>query len=76
MLLNETQVPVTIPLGIFKTKKTTLGGAHELTIGRLLSMTEDHNGLNMAIRDMLRRGRYFDQFEQMFPPEILKKLKN
>lgn len=73
--MQNGNLPVTIPLGIFKTRKETMESALKITIGKLLDLAEEHNQVRYVVNDILKRGKSFYQFEGMFPPEVLSKLK-
>jgi hypothetical protein len=67
-------LPITIPLGIFKTRKETLENALNITVGHLLELTEGHDQVHHIINDILERGHCFYEFEKMVPPEVRRKL--
>ncbi len=73
--MRNGNLPITIPLGIFKSRKETLNSAINITIGRLLELSEEHNKVHFIVNDILKRGRSFYEFESMLSPDILSTLK-
>lgn len=72
--MRNGSLPITIPLGIFKTRKETMESALEITVGKLLDLANEHEQVSFIINDILKRGKYFYQFEKMLPPEVLSQL--
>lgn len=72
--MRNGSLPITIPLGIFKTRKETMETALQITIGKLLDLAEEHEQVSYIINDILERGKSFYQFEEMLPPEVLSNL--
>lgn len=68
-------LPITIPLGIFKTRKENMVTALQITIGKIKSLTEEHNKLHFIVNDILRRGRSFDEFEAAMPEWVLNNIR-
>lgn len=68
-------LPITIPLGIFKTRKENMGTALQITVGKIKSLTEEHNKLHFIVNDILMRGRSFDEFEAAIPEWVLNKMR-
>lgn len=73
--MSNDALPVTIPLGLFKTRKETMANALRITVGRLLDLTEYHNKVHYVVNNILERGNCFYQFESMMPPEVIRQLK-
>lgn len=72
--MRNGRLPITIPLGIFKSRKETMETALDLTIGKLLELTEGHNWVNSIVTNILERGKSFYEFEALLPPEVRSKL--
>lgn len=68
-------LPITIPLGIFKTRKENMGTALQITVGKIKSLTEEHNKLHFIVNDILGRGKSFDEFEAAMPEWVLNKMR-
>lgn len=73
--MQNPTLSITIPLGIFKTRKETMGSAMRMTIGKLLELCEEHDKVKNVVTDILERGNSFHEFENMFPKQILDKLR-
>lgn len=72
--MRNGSLPITIPLGIFKTRKETMETALQITIGKLLDLADEHDQVRFIINDILERGSSFYQFEEMLPPDVLANL--
>lgn len=73
--MQRDELPVTIPLGLFKTKKTSMGVALTMTVNRLVDMCAANNKINYLVRKILAKEDAFYEFEQALPPEVIKKIK-
>lgn len=73
--MRNGNLPISIPLGIFKSRKETIDSALDITVGKLLEITEGHNQVHSIVNNILERGEAFYEFEAMFPPEVLSKLR-
>lgn len=73
--MSNVALQVTIPLGLFKTRKETMVNALRITVWRLLELTEDHEKVHCVVNSILERGKCFYEFENMLPPEVLRQLK-
>ncbi len=74
--MNNPSLPITIPLGIFKTRKETMGTALYITVGKLLSLSENNESVNSRVIDILERGDFYYEFENLLPPELINQLRN
>lgn len=72
--MRNGRLPITIPLGIFKSRKETMETALDLTIGKLLELTEGHNWVNPIVTNILEREKSFYEFEALLPPGVRSKL--
>lgn len=57
--MQNYNLPITIPLGFFKRKKTTMENALDMTLGRLKMCCKDNNSVYVIIMDILRKGKSF-----------------
>lgn len=65
--MNNPFLPITIPLGIFRTRKETLQTAMDITVGKLKELADGHYGVYYTVNNILERGEYFAAFERAFP---------
>lgn len=56
---------ITIPLGIFKTRKENMATALKITVGRIVELSADHNQVHYIVNDILDRGKWFYEFEKL-----------
>lgn len=63
-----------IPMGLFRTKKMTIGLALEDSIGRLKRITNKDVVTYEYIEHILDKKRGFYEFDKMLPPEFKKEL--
>ena len=57
--MQNNNLPILIPLGIIKRKKTTMENALEMTLGRLKMCCNDNDSVYIIIMDILRKGQSF-----------------
>ncbi len=67
-------IPITIPLGLLKTKKTSLASGLELTIGKLKQIIEIDIVTTDYVENILQKGGFFYEFQRMIPEEQKKLL--
>lgn len=65
--MQNNDLPVTIPMGFFKSKKTTMENALDMTLGRLKMCCEDNNSVYIIIMDILRKGTSFYKLQSIMP---------
>lgn len=63
--MQNNNLPITIPLGFFKRKKTTMENALDMTIGRLKMCCVDNNSVYIIIMDILRKGPSFYKLQSV-----------
>lgn len=68
--MRNGRLPITIPLGIFKSRKETMEKALDLTIGKLLKLSEGHNRVHSIVNNILEREKSFYEFEALLPLEV------
>lgn len=68
-------LPIRIPLGIFKTRKETMENALDITIGRLLELSSNHEQVHNIVIGILQKEKAFYEFEQILPPHIISQFK-
>lgn len=74
--MQNDMLPITIPLDIFKTRQENMKTALDITIGKIKSLTEEHNKLHYIVMDILDKGDSFYAFEQALSPSVINQLKS
>lgn len=63
--MQNNNLPITIPMGFFKRKKTTMENALDLTLGRLKNCCNENNSVYGIIMDILRKGCTFYKLQYL-----------
>jgi hypothetical protein len=66
------EVPIKIPLGLFKSRKETIGSVFNITIGRLIKLAEDDYTISEGIENILKKGNLFYEIDS----QVTEKAKN
>lgn len=69
-MLNP-NLPVVIPLGLFRSKKTNMQEALELSIGKLKSLTSMNEDLYEMVNDILNKGETYETLKTVITPQFL-----
>ena len=69
-MLNP-NLPVVIPLGLFKSKKTNMQEALDLSIGKLKSLTSRNEDLYGMVNDVLNKGEVYETLKTVITPQFL-----
>jgi hypothetical protein len=67
-------VPITIPMGLFRTKKETISTGLLLTVGKIRELAKQDIDIANNVEDILTKGRLFYELDRMTSEEHKKKL--
>lgn len=68
--MQNPSLQIIIPLGLFKSQKERMASALEITVGKLIRLSEGNDNVNTVVNNILERGEYFYEFEAMSRPEL------
>ena len=69
-MLNP-NLPVVIPLGLFRSNKTNMQEAIELSIGKLKSLTSMNEDMYDMVNDILNKGELYETLKTVITPQFL-----
>lgn len=69
--MQNPNIPITIPMGFFKSKKTKMEDALDMTLGRLKMCCEDNDSIYVIIMDILRKGSSFYKLESILSKNFI-----
>lgn len=67
--LNNPNLKVVIPTGLFSTRKETMSSGLAITIGKIKEIAALNHQISRIVDNILNRGSAFDEFEAILPED-------